>query len=178
MKSSFKEIFLSEGDDFLSKIKAELSSMDKYEVDDFGNYLYDEYVYDDALEYDVADDTEIGDDTEKYELIDIDEIMDIISDMDSEMLSMIYDDLTYEDEDITEKVTRKLHINKNRRKFMTKTRTDLRKEQTVRRRENRMSKQERRAYYKKNRANILAYSRDYYLKNKAGKHFKKIRKKT
>lgn len=177
MKSSFKEIFLSEGDDFLSKIKAELTTMDKYEIDDFGNYLYDEYLYDDALEYGVddgSDEPETGD----YELIDVAEIIELISDMDSEMLEIIYDDLTYDQEDITEKVMRKIHINKNRRKFMTKTRTDLRKEQTVRRRENRMSKQERRAYYKKNRANILAYSRDYYVKNKAGKHFKKVRKKS
>lgn len=178
MKSSFKEIFLSEGDDFLSKIKSELSSMDKYEIDDFGNYIYDEYIYDDALDYEVADDSD-DTDTGEYELIDVAEIIDIIADMDDEMLQMIYDDLTYEqEEEITEKVTRKIHINKNRRKFMTKSRTDLRKEQTVRRRENRMSKQERKQYYKKNRANILAYSRDYYLKNKSGKHFKKVRKKS
>lgn len=176
MKSSFKEIFLSESSDFLSKIKTELSTMDKYEIDEFGNYIYDEYLYDDALEYDEADYTD-DTDVSEYELIDIEEIMSIISDMDDEMLEMIYDDLTYE-EDITEKVMRKMVVNKNRRKFMTKSRTDLRKEQTVRRRENRMSKQERKQYYKRNRANILAYSRDYYLKNKSGKHFKKIRKKT
>ena len=176
MKTQFKDYCIVESSDFLSKIRAELAKMDSYEVDDFGNYLYYEYLED--IEYDEIEDVIDGSD-ESYELIDIDEIMDIISIMDDDVLSMIYDDLMVVDsDDITENVTRKLHSNKNRRKFMVKSKTALRKEQNVRRRNNRMHKQDRKAYYKKNRSNILAYSRDYYTKNKAGKHFKKIRRKT
>lgn len=181
MKKSFKDFCMNEDVSFLSKIKIELDTMDPYEIDDFGNFLYDEVFYDDS-EDDVEIDDVVDSDSETYELIDKSEIIDLLTDMDEEVLELIYNDLIYAEDDesdeLTEKVSKKLHTNKKKRKFMGKSRTDLRKETTVRKRLNRMNKMDRKAYYKRNRVNILAYSRDYYKKLKAGKHFKKLRART
>lgn len=176
--------FLLESDDLLANIKTELATMSPNEVDDFGNYLYDAYL--DGFEDEEIEAVELDNDPsddETYEMFTVDEIMDILSSFPVEMLSDVYDDLSYSEDDfeegeIVEMVHKKAHSNKNRRKFMGKDKSDLRRERTVRKLHNRMTKSERRLYYKKNRVNILAYHRDYYRKVKAGKHFKKLRKTT
>lgn len=172
--------YLLESEDFLEKIKVELNSMSADEVDEFGNYIFDFYIggfEDDETEEEI----EPSEPSETYELITVEEIVEIIKSFPVEVLSDVYDDLTYDvedDETIDETVKRHLVTNKNRRKFMGKDRTDLRREATARRLKNRLNKSERKLYYKKNKANIIAYHREYYRKLKAGKHFKKIRKRT
>jgi len=68
----------------LSKIKVILNTMNKYEINDFGEWLYDS-IYDE--DYDDLDDDDFDDEN----AFTLDEVIELVSSLDSEDLNYVYD---------------------------------------------------------------------------------------
>jgi hypothetical protein len=171
----FSEFLLNEKD-FLQDIEVELNSMSQKEINQFGEYLYDEY-----FDYGIEDESESEEDYEDmsdYEMIDKEEIMELLSSMSPEELEEISSDLQFDPDEIFEGVSmRQTKRNQNRRKFMKKSAAQMRKEKQARIKYNRKNKQKRKSYYKKNKNKIKSYQKSYNDNVKTGRHKKKVRKR-
>jgi len=109
--------------------------------------------------------------------------MEIINELGPEFYDDILAELEYyeEDDELEEGVSRRMKtksFNRKNRKYMSKTKSNLRKEKAKRRKENRKSKAKRKRYYKINKKKISAYQKSRNTAIKKGKHKTKVRKVT
>jgi hypothetical protein len=165
--------YLLNGSSLIQSIENELDTMSVEDINNFGEYLYDEYF---DFENPVEDDEE---EYENIDLIDKEEIIDLLNNMNDEELNDIYIDISFEMSDITEAPSQRMkttNLNKKKRKFMKKTSAQLRREKIARVKSNRKNKSKRKQYYKKNKSKISKYKKDYNKNVKSGKHTKKTRK--
>jgi hypothetical protein len=167
--------FLLESTDIIELIKDKMKTMSADEIDEFGEYLYDDYFeYDEIEDYEQENTEDI-----EEEPIDVDEVLYILSFFSRYELKYVLDML--EDDDfIDEAVSVRMkasNVNKNKKKFMKKSSSQMRKEQAQRKASNKKNKQKRKQYYKKNKSKIQRYQADYNKKVKSGQHKKKVRKR-
>jgi hypothetical protein len=83
-----------------------------------------------------------------------------------------------EEEELEEGVSRRMktsNVNRQKRKFMAKSKADMRKDKTKRKKAARASKADRKRYYRANKQKIKAYSKSYRANVKSGKH--KVKKR-
>jgi len=176
-------------DDDLAQIQKIINTMEPDELDEFGEFLYDEFF----------DKDEDGDADEMF--FGADDIMDMINDLGPEMfpdildmLSEVPDDNDLENDDgeipdedvnaqefngVSERVSRiMLSKNRNRkkRKYMTISKAKFKQTVSARKRKNRLNKNKVKRYYRANKAKIKAYQKSRALAIKSGKHIVKLRK--
>ncbi len=168
----FKQ-FLAESDEMLESIKKILQEMDSEELDDFGTFLVDMFLED------LPDD-------EYEEEFDLEDIMEMIEALGMEFydeildeLSDIEDDWDEDQKELDEAVSRILkskNYNRKKRKYMSTSRSELRKTKASRRKEARKTKSQRKRYYKANKAKIASYQKSRREAIKKGKHKVKQRR--
>lgn len=156
-----------------------LSTMNDTEINDFGEFMYDEIFNMDEDEYVTADD------------FTLEEIIEVLGTLDSDDLDYIYYMLTDEDEDeidlsphtannanISEAMARVMKAknrNKKKRKKFQSTKAEFRRGKAARKKEARMDKVQRKKHYRQNKMRIKKYQASYKSAVKSGKHIKKIR---
>lgn len=163
---NFKE-YLNENKAQLEKIHSILDELDENEANEFGEFLYYEFLEDDLEEDDL-------------DFFDNDDIRMMIDELGESFYSDILQflELDGEDEEMEEAVSRILKTgNKNRkkRKFMKNTKADLRKTASKRKKSNRASKADRKRYYRANKNKISAYQKSRGAAIKKGSH--KVKKR-
>lgn len=169
----FKNFMLESTKDNISAI---LSDMSPEEINEFGEWLYDEY-----LGY--SEDNTESEEDDTAEDITIDEINELLADLDDDDLAYILtmlEDEEFSEEELDEGVSRTLKAkNRNRtaRKKFQKSKSDLRKDKTKRKKANRMNKASRKRYYRANKSKIKSYAKSRRKAISAGKHKVKIRRK-
>ena len=169
----FKVFLLEEAEtaeEELSEINAILSGLDEEEVDELGWVLCDEFF-----------DDEDKDPEAFYTLEDVQEMIAALgSDMYEYVLNLLSDeDNDGDEDDMDESVSRIMkNSNKNRkkRKFMGKSKAELRRTAAVRKRKNRATKVKRKRNYRANKTKIKAYQKSRYAAIKKGTHKVKLRR--
>ena len=174
---TFKD-FLAEEENLLAQISALVHSMDEEELNDFGNYLYDEFFAED------------GEDP-SWEEYSEEDIQDMIAELGDDMYEYIFDMLSWEDsEDNAEqkagednemdegvsRIMKTSNMNRKKRKFMGVSKAELRRTKAVRKKEARLSRAERKRSYRANKAKIKSYQASRNKAIKKGKHIVKLRK--
>jgi hypothetical protein len=84
-----------------------------------------------------------------------------------------------ESEELSEAMTRRMSgkkMNKKRRKFMTKSKADMRKTASIRKRTNRKTLSKRKRVYRANKGRIKSYQASRATAIKKGKHIVKVRR--
>jgi len=149
----------------------EIRTLDVDELDEFGVYLNTNF-FDDAN----------PDDDDLYDFEDVKVMVDIIV-KDKNLIGILMDLVTNGvdfEEDVNEGVSRILtnkKMNKKKRKFMTKSAAQLRREKSARTRDNRAKKSKKKRYYTANKTKIKSYQKSRKGAIDKGKHKVKKRRK-
>ena len=166
-----------------------MTSDEKFE---FGYWLQDTFFTDEE-----GEDIDVDDIEDEFDIVHFS--TEFIKEMIDELPSEIYPDLLadleeteeeYEDEEdyeddedyeseMDESVSRIMkvqNVNRKKRKFMTKSKAQLRREVSKRKKENRLNMSKRRRYYKANKQKILNYQKSRKGFMEKGSHFKKLRR--
>lgn len=169
-----------------------MTSDEKFE---FGFWLQDTFFTDEE-----GDDIDVDDIEDEFDIVHFS--TEFIKEMIDELPSEIYPDLLadlelsdsdyeddededdeeeedYEDEEMDESVGRVMkvqNVNRKKRKFMTKSKAQLRREVAKRKKENRLNMSKRRRFYKANKQKILSYQKSRKGFMEKGSHFKKLRR--
>lgn len=163
-------------EEVLQEIVDIMDTMDEDEIDEFGVVLYETFFEDDP-------ETELDDAPDFFEASDVDEMIqelgpEVYEDV-LDLLEEIEDDS--EPEEANEAVSRRLSSkdrNRKKRKFMAKSKADLRKTKAKRKQNARKNRQSRKKYYRKNKQKIKAYQKSRRDAIKKGKHKVKKRRST
>lgn len=175
---SFKDYYTHYTDYYL-KLNTLLDTVNQLtheELEDFGYYLYDNFLEDD-------DEIEVG----EFSNFEVKKMIRIIinscetTDEAEFIISNLLDDLSYttETEELSESVSRRMlpsHFNHRRRKFMKKSKAKMRIEKFKRKRLNRKTRMKRKRYYRANKIKIKAYQKSRRFMIKKGRHIVKIRR--
>ena len=165
----FKDFLLEEAESALSEINAILSGLNEEEVDELGWVLCDEF-------FDIED-------KDPEEFYTLEDVQGMIAALGSDMYEYVLNLLSEEDndgdeDDMDERVSRIMkNSNKNRkkRKFMGKSKAELRKTAAVRKRNNRATKAKRKRNYHANKVKIKAYQKSRSAAIKKVTHKVKLR---
>lgn len=162
-----------EGKESLPKIYKILDAMTSDEIYDFGIYLY--------LTFFDSDDTE----SDEGYYFDVAVVKEMLEQLPPDLYVGILEDLEEDDdtEDETsdgmdESMNRVMltkNINRKRRKYMAKSKSDLRREYAERMRNNRLTLAKRKRYYRMNKAKIASYQKSRREYMEQGAHYKKVR---
>jgi len=175
---SFKA-FLLEHTNVLNQINDIIAELSDEELNEFGDYLFDEYFEDETDNTEESD----MDSEDEFEEFDIAEIKDMLNLLEPELLQYVLDDLQYLDNDSEDyvhegvsRVFKKSNANKKKRSFMANTKSDLRKSKALRKRANRTNKASRKRYYRANKQKIKTYQKGRADAIKKGTHHVKLRR--
>lgn len=149
----------------------EIGTLDDDELDEFGSYIDTNFL-----------DGENEDDFD-FDIEDVKDMVNIIC-QDNNLIGVLMDivsnGIDVGEDDVNEAVTRILtnkRMNKKKRKFMTKSASQLRRERSGRVRSNRANKSKKKRYYTANKTKIKAYQKSRNGAIKKGKHKVKKRRK-
>lgn len=161
-------------EELLQIINDELALMDEDEISEFGYVLYNEFFDDEETEED------------DYEDFSIEDVQAMIAELGAEfyidvadLLLPEEDDEESEDDDVNEvvgRIMKRKKMNRKKRKFFKKTKADLRKGLSARRKANRLNKAKRKKYFRINKKRIQSYQKSRATAIKKGRHIKKVRK--
>ena len=172
-----------------------MTSDEKFE---FGYWLQDTFFTDDE-----GDDIDIDDIEDEFDIVHFS--TEFIKEMIDELPSEIYPDILadleeteedyeddeseedYEDDESEEdyedemdesvsRIMKVQNVNRKKRKFMAKSKAQLRREVSKRKKENRLNRNKRRRFYKANKQKILNYQKSRKGFMEKGSHFKKLRR--
>jgi len=187
---AFKK-FLKENEDVLQQIFDMLDELSDEEIDEFGYFLYSEFF--DNVPPETSEDEE---QEEEFDAEDVKEMIDALGpDMYEAILDLLlpedietdtstidaeeYHDVDPDEQEVQEGVSRKMktkNINRKKRKFMTKTKADLRRTKAQRKKEARQNMASRKRYYRANKMKIKSYQKSRAAFIKKGKHKVKLRR--
>jgi len=184
---SFKT-FLNENEEMLAEINAILLELEADAIDELGHVLVENFFDDDDEtsdnNYYILDDLndmieELGEDFYPY-ILDLLEI-----DQDDAPVAQRYPldvggSVSESDEDLEERVARRMSMksmNKKKRKFMGKSKADLRKTKAARKKAARANRSSRKRYQRANKQKIAAYQKSRSAAISKGKHKVKLRRK-
>jgi len=151
-----------------------LAQLSEDEIDEFGEVLYTEFFSSDSE----------SEESEDY-FFGLEDVQQMVSSLGAGMLDDILDLLDEDDElpeeDLDEsfsRVMKKSRMNRKTRKFMTKSKAELRKTKAQRKRSNRENKAKRKRTYRANKTKIKAYQKSRSAAIKKGTHKVKLRRKS
>lgn len=163
-----------------------LNTMTDDEIQEFGEWLYDDFLgYADEESEEEIELEESEDRITKEEIIELlgefsmDElqfILDMLGDVEEEEDSEDYHD--HNNPNIEEGVSRRMAAkdrNLRRRKKFQNSKADMRRTKVARKKAARMEKASRKKYYRANKVKKKAYNKSYRAAVASGKHKKKIR---
>lgn len=164
--------YLKENEEQLALINDILVDMDEEEIDEFGYVLYVEFFEEDDIESLEDDD---------FSFFSIEDVQEMITILGSDMYDYILDllDEESEEDEMDEAVSRRMktsNMNRKKRKFMSNTKADLRKTKAVRKKAARLSRADRKRYYRANKKKIISYQKSRGDAIKKGKHKVKLRR--
>lgn len=167
--------YLNENEEKISEIYSALEELDENELDEFGYLLYSEFF-------------DTDEELEEY-AFDVDDIREMVAVLGPELYDDILEflavefevntDLATMDSEMQEAVSRRMKVNRmnrKKRKFMSRSKAEMRRSKTKRRQEARKKKAARKRYYKANKTKLTAYNRSRRAALKKGKHITKIRR--
>jgi hypothetical protein len=166
----------------LQVINDELADMNEDEIYAFAYVLYYEFFdEEESLEDDYTDFTiedvqtmiaELGPD---YYI----DILDLLLPDENED-GFDWDSIEMDDEgeanEAVGRIMKRKNFNRKKRKFFKKTKADLRKGLSARRKANRLNKAKRKKYFRVNKKRIQAYQKSRSTAIKKGRHMKKVRR--
>lgn len=201
MKNNTFYDFLNERAETNKELESEiftlLDDLSDEEIDALGFYLDDEFF----AGSDSEDDTDLSDEDEDfkdwYELSDVKEMITALIELDSDLADVVkdiingdddeleLDDLvdgrSSDDEELDEGVSRRIktkNLNRKKRKFVSKSVAQLRREKQERRKKTRQNKQKTKRYYRANKAKIKSYQKSRNDAIEKGKHNVKMRRRS
>lgn len=182
--SKFKE-FLNEmenSEESFDSLKQQaldiIDSLSEEEIDELGSALVD-------LFFDVDQESQFNEE-DYFEKEDVLDLIDMLIADDESLIYDVLDLLEFEDmeddceleydSEIYEGVAKRFVNKKRGRRFVSKTKSELRKGLAQRKKDNRVNRMSRKQYYRKNKAKIAAYQKTRAAAIKSGKHTPKKRK--
>lgn len=188
----FKQFLLEDdSDDFLSDaqllelINSELDDMDEDEIFAFAYVLYYEFFEDEDNPDDNYDDFDIEDVKEMIAILGPDYYVDVLDLLlpDEEEDGFDWNSIDIGDDTEEEavgeavgRIMKRKNFNRKKRKFFKKTKADLRKGLSARRKANRLNKSKRKKFYRINKKRIASYQKSRATAIKKGRHMKKVRR--
>lgn len=166
MIKTFKE-YLKETEEKLEEIVSILEGMEFEEINEFGQYIYTEFL-DDLPE----------DNNDAFEIEDITAMVSALGEeFYTEILNML--ELSAQEPDETNegvsRILKNTNKNKKARKFVANSKADLRKTAAVRKRGNRENKSKNKRYFRANKNKIASYQKSRSAAIKKGTH--KVKKR-
>jgi len=164
----FKD-YLGESD-ILNQIYDILDTMSEDEIEEFGEYLFEEFFEGEPWSDEEGEEPDFC----------ITEVKQMILELGEDFYEDVLDMLQPEELDLEEGVTRRMstsNMNRKKRKFMSLSGTKLRQQKATRKKAARMNKAARKRYYKANKQKIAAYQKSRREAIKSGKHKVKLRRK-
>lgn len=162
----------------LDDVLAEIDTLDDDEIDELGYVLYTEFIDGGQPQVDSGDSDHVY---SHEDVVDMVKILCKEYHFIGYLMTMIVDGVIEETETITEAPSRMMKnrdMNKKKRKFMSKTKSQMRRDLSTRKRAARTNKSKNKRYYKANKVKISAYQKSRNSAIKKGKHKVKIRKRT
>lgn len=169
-------------EELLQIIEDELADMDEDEIFAFGYVLYYEFFEDEENPDDNYDDFEIEDVKTMIRMLGAEYYIDIIDLLlpDEEEDGFDWDSIEIDSEEAVDeavgRIMKRKNFNRKKRKFFKKTKADLRKGLSARRKANRLNKSKRKKFYRINKKRIASYQKSRTTAIKKGRHMKKVRR--
>lgn len=169
-------------EELLQIIEDELADMDEDEIFAFGYVLYYEFFEDEENPDDNYDDFEIEDVKTMIRMLGAEYYIDIIDLLlpDEEEDGFDWDSIEIDSEEAVDeavgRIMKRKNFNRKKRKFFKKTKADLRKGISARRKANRLNKSKRKKFYRINKKRIASYQKSRAVAIKKGRHMKKVRR--
>ena len=160
----------------LSDVIKEIDDLDDDEIDELGYFLSHEF-----LEPELSGSTEedeFEDEFDKEEVIRMARVLCKEYHFIGFLMGIIQDGIPENLEQIDEapsRIMKNKSMNKKKRKFMSKSASQLRREKSKRKRDQRQNKAKKKRYYKANKTKISAYQKSRSTAIKKGKH--KVKKR-
>lgn len=189
----FKQFLLEEdGEDYLSDsqllalINGELADLSEDEIFAFAYVLYYEFFEDEDNPDDNYEDFNIDDVKEMIATLGPEYYVDILDLLlpDEEEDGFDWDSIELDDEsgeseemdEAVGRVMKRKNFNRKKRKFFKKTKADLRKGLSARRKANRKNMSKRKKFYRINKKRLASYQKSRATAVKKGRHMTKVRR--
>lgn len=189
----FRQFLLEEdGEDYLSDsqllalINGELADLSEDEIFAFAYVLYYEFFEDEDNPDDNYEDFNIDDVKEMIATLGPEYYVDILDLLlpDEEEDGFDWDSIELDDEsgeseemdEAVGRVMKRKNFNRKKRKFFKKTKADLRKGLSARRKANRKNMSKRKKFYRINKKRLASYQKSRATAVKKGRHMVKVRR--
>ena len=161
----------------LPEVLAELDTLDDEEIDELGVYLTTTF-----LDYEYPEGIEDGEEEEPFDREELTRIVKLLCkeyQFIGFLKGIIHDGVPEAQERLEEspaRVMKAKSMNKKKRKFMTKSASQLRRETSSRKRDANKNRAKKKRYYKANKTKIASYQKSRTNAIKKGKHQTKKRR--